>query len=299
MDHITKKERGWLLPDSIKSRIVPGLYLISTPIGNLADITLRALDTLDAADIVICEDTRVSGKLLNYYGLKKTLMPYHDHNAAQQRPAIIDALRGGSVVALISDAGTPLISDPGFKLVQDCAQAGIYVTAVPGANAPLPALQLSTFASDQFCFLGFLPAKQGPRKALLSEWKHVPASLIAFETGPRLEKALKDIADLYGERPVAVVREITKMYEEVRRGPAQQLHDEYAKAGAPKGEIVLVIAPPLEAAMDDQTIEDHIRKALETMKTKDAALHVADLSGRPRAEIYDLVLKVHNGKKPE
>lgn len=297
MDHITKKERGWLLPGSIKNKIAPGLYLVSTPIGNLGDITLRALDTLDAADLVVCEDTRVSGKLMDYYGLHKKLMAYHDHNAARQRPEILQQLRDGKIIALISDAGTPLVSDPGYKLVQDCIAAGLPVTPVPGANAPLPALQLSGFPSDQFCFLGFMPPKSGARKTLLSIWKHVPATLMAFETGPRLQKSLEDIADVYGDRPVAVVREITKMFEDVRRGTPAELLAEYEKSGEPKGEIVLVIAPPLEAALDDDAIEEKIRLALRTMKTKEAAAHVADISGRPKGEIYDLVIKIHDEQK--
>jgi 16S rRNA (cytidine1402-2'-O)-methyltransferase len=175
-----EKEEGWLLPQRRKNAVTPGLYLVATPIGNLGDITLRALDVLAACDRVICEDTRVSGKLLEYFGIKKPLLPYNDHNAAKQRGPVLQMLRDGQRVAFISDAGTPLVSDPGYKLVRECIEEGIAVTAIPGANAPLMALQLSGLPCDAFSFIGFLPPKSAARKKHLSEWKNAPGTLIAF-----------------------------------------------------------------------------------------------------------------------
>jgi len=297
LDNTTKKDRPWLLPDSRSSAITPGLYLVSTPIGNLGDMTLRGLDTLARADLVVCEDTRVSGKLLQYFGLSKKLLSYNDHNAGQQRPKIIKALKEKQVVALVSDAGTPLINDPGYKLVQDCQKEKLPVSAVPGANAPLTALQLSGLPSDQFCFLGFLPAKSAARKNVLKSWRAVPATLIAFETGARLIKSLADIAEVLPEREVAVTRELTKLHEEVRRGAAQSLLEEYEGAGAPKGEIVLVLGPPELSDVSDEAVRDKLEAALISMKTKEAAAFVAEETGRPKAEIYDMALAIKNDKK--
>jgi 16S rRNA (cytidine1402-2'-O)-methyltransferase len=293
----TEKESAWLLPARDKGKPRPGLYLVATPIGNLADITLRALDILSAADLVVCEDTRVSGKLLSHYGLHKKLLPYNDHNAAQQRVVVMEALARGEVVALISDAGTPLINDPGFKLVRTAIEQKIYVTTLPGANAPLSALQLSNLPSDQFCFLGFLPNKSAGRQKMLAVWKNAETTLIAFETAPRLLDALSDIKEALGEREVAVVREITKMYEESRRGSVEELIAHYAKTGEPKGEIVLVIGPGQAAAYSDEDVEKELRKALKTMSTKEAAALVATVTGRPRKELYTLALEIAHEKR--
>lgn len=293
----TKKQRGWLLPDEIKGEIKSGLYLISTPIGNLRDISLRALDTLSAVDIVACEDTRVSGKLLAHYGIKKTLLPYNDHSTDKQRGKILEALGHGKAVALISDAGTPLISDPGYKLVRDCRDLGLYVTCLPGANAPLSALQLSGQPSDKFCFLGFLPSRQAARRKLLTQWADVPGSLIAFETAPRLTGALEDIEATLGSREVTVAREITKMYEETRCGTASDLLHIYRTEGPPKGELVLVIAPPEEKNFNETQIQAFLIKALENMSTKQAATFVADKTGRPKKELYDMILKMNHEEK--
>ncbi|MGB4106523.1 MAG: 16S rRNA (cytidine(1402)-2'-O)-methyltransferase [Alphaproteobacteria bacterium] len=289
-----EKEGGWLLPPRRKNAVTPGLYLIATPIGNLGDITLRALDVLAACDRVICEDTRVSGKLLEHFGIKKPLLPYNDHNAAKQRGPVLQMLREGQKVAFISDAGTPLVSDPGYKLVRECISEGIMVTAIPGANAPLTALQLSGLPSDAFSFIGFLPPKSAARKKYLSEWKNAPGTLIAFETAPRLHDALKDIHEALGEREVAVARELTKLHEEIVRGNVSELIVRY-EGSEPKGEIVLVIGRGQAAAMDDDEIGVALKKALKSMSTKEAAAYVAEISGRPRKEIYSLALKHGKG----
>jgi 16S rRNA (cytidine1402-2'-O)-methyltransferase len=286
-----QKESRWLLPTR-KNPVGPGLYLVATPIGNLGDITLRALDVLAAVDRVICEDTRVSGKLLEYFGIKKPLLPYNDHNADKQRGGILEMLREGQKIAFISDAGTPLVSDPGYKLVRECVAESIAVTALPGANAPLTALQLSGLPSDAFCFLGFLPNKSVARKKYLAEWKNAQASLIAFETAPRLLDALTDIREALGEREVAVARELTKLHEEVLRGNISKLIDNFEE---PKGEIVLVIGKGEEAAMADDDVEAALAKALKTMSTKEAASYVAEISGRSKKELYSLAIDL--GKK--
>lgn len=288
-EQINQKARGWLLPPQKKSGVAPGLYLVATPIGNLGDMTLRALDVLAACDRVICEDTRVSGKLLEYFGIKKKLLPYNDHNATKQHGPILEMLREGQVVALVSDAGMPLISDPGYKLVRECVELGIPVTSVPGANAVLTGLQLSALPSDAFSFVGFLPNKSTARKKFLAEWKNVPGTLIAFETGPRLQDALRDVAEVLGVRQVAVARELTKLHEEITRGPVAELIENY-EGMEPKGEIVLIVGRGETEALSDADVEKELRKALKTMSTKEAAGYVAELSGRPRKEIYNLAL---------
>ena len=290
-DKPTKKERRWLLPDSRKA-LKPGLYIIATPVGNLGDITLRALDTLEAVDLVLCEDTRVSGKLMAHFGLDKTLWSYNDHNAAQQRGPILAKLQAGESVALISDAGTPLVSDPGYKLVRECIAAGIYVTALPGANAPLTALQLSGLPTDQFCFIGFLPSKSTARRKMLQSWKDVQGPLVAFETAPRLQDALKDILEALGDRKIAVARELTKMYEETRRGLVSDLIAEYKSSGDPKGEIVLVIASGKIPELSEAEICAMLEEAMQTLSTSDAAAMLAKETGWPRKKIYELALKM-------
>lgn len=293
-DQTNQKDRGWLLPARKKSTVTPGLYLVATPIGNLGDMTLRGLDVLALCDRVICEDTRISGKLLEHFGIKKPLLPYNDHNAAKQRTPIIEMLREGQVLALISDAGTPLVSDPGYKLVRECIEQGITVTALPGANAVLTGLQLSGLPSDAFSFIGFLPNKSTARKKYLAEWKNVPGTLVAFETGPRLHDALRDVAEVLGEREVAVARELTKLHEEIMRGPVAELVESY-EGVEPKGEIVLIIGRGDAVEMSAAEIEKELRKALKTMSTKEAAGYVAELAGKPRKEIYSLALTY--GKK--
>lgn len=274
-----------------KVDLPPGLYLVATPIGNLRDITLRALDVLAAVDLVVCEDTRVSGKLLQAFAIKNKLLPYNDHNAGAQRGPIIEKLSAGGRIALISDAGTPLISDPGYKLVRDCLDLGIAVTTLPGANAVLPALQLSGLPSDRFTFAGFAPPKSAARQTWLRELLPVPGTLVTYESGPRLAAALADMAMVLGDdRPAAVVREITKMFEESRRGTLRQLADEYAQEDPPKGEIVVVIGAGAEAAATAEDVDSMLRAALAQMSVRDAASHVAAATGLPKKQIYERVL---------
>lgn len=280
------------------SSLAAGLHLVATPIGNLGDMSRRALDVLGAADVVACEDTRVTGGLLAKLGVNKSaraqLVPYHEHNAEEMRPRLIARMLAGGAVALVSDAGTPAISDPGYKLVRACIEAGIAVTGVPGANAALLALVLSGLPTDRFLFEGFLSAKSGARKTALQKIAAVPASLIFYETGPRLADSLADMAEVLGNRDAAVARELTKLFEEVRRGPLADLAAGYAASGGPKGEIVVVVAPPAEEdAANAESIEDMLIKALATMSVRDAADAVAKASGRPKREIYTLALSLN------
>jgi 16S rRNA (cytidine1402-2'-O)-methyltransferase len=291
-EQTTDKQRGWFLPASRGQVLKAGLYIVSTPIGNMGDLSLRALDTLAAVDAVLCEDTRVSGKLLSYYSIKKKLDIYNDHSDDGKRAAIIKRIEGGASLALMSDAGTPLISDPGYKLVEELKAKGLLVTSIPGANAPLTALQLSGLPSDKFTFLGFLPPKSGARQALLKEWADVPSTLIAFETAPRLLKALEDILVVMGNRRVAVTRELTKMFEEVVCENVSDLIAHYEKQGLPKGEIVLVIEKPEEKIFDQASVDKMIVKALKTMSTKDAAAAVCEQTGQPKKELYARALEL-------
>ncbi len=279
------------------SRLAPGLYVVATPIGNLRDITLRALDVLRAADLVLCEDTRVTRKLLERHQLSPKLLAYHDHNAASVRPRVLAELEKGASVALVSDAGTPLVSDPGFKLVDAAATAGHRVYPIPGASAALAALVAAGLPSDRFFFEGFLPPKSGARKSRLAELRAIPATLIFYESGPRLAESLADLAAILGTRDAAVCRELTKAFEEIRRAPLPELVAQYQDAASPKGEIVVVVAPPgEEAAPDHAEIDRKIAAALEKLSLKDAASAVAAETGMPRKEIYARALALAERK---
>ncbi|HEX4195507.1 MAG TPA: 16S rRNA (cytidine(1402)-2'-O)-methyltransferase [Stellaceae bacterium] len=277
-----------------KPRLPSGLYVVATPIGNLRDITLRALDVLAAADVIACEDTRVTEKLTSRYGLASARLPYHEHNAERMRPVLLEKMKAGAVVALVSDAGTPLISDPGFKLVRAAIAEGIAVTTLPGPSAALAALVLSGLPSDRFFFQGFLPPKETARRRVLGEIAPLQATLIIYETGPRLAATLADMADVLGARPAAVARELTKLYEELRRGSLPELAAHYAEAGGPKGEIVIVVGGADEAAaraaISDDDIDAALKTALATMSVKDASTAVADATGRPRRDVYQRAL---------
>src|ERR1700676_1282254 len=240
----------------------PGLHVVATPIANLRDVTLRALETLAAADLIACEDTRVTRKLIDHYGITTPLTPYHEHNAAQARPKILARLASGGAVALVSDAGTPLISDPGFKLARAASAAGHAVTALPGASAVLAALTVSGLPTDRFVFEGFLPPREGQRRKRIDEIKLIPATLVLFETGPRIAAALADLAAALGPREAAVCRELTKLYEEVRRGDLTSLARHYGAGEEPRGEIVIVIAPPGAPAPDAADLDTLLRQAL-------------------------------------
>ena len=269
-----------------RSKLPGGLYLVATPIGNTADITLRALDVIARADTLACEDSRVTGKLLARHGIKARLTPYHDHNAATARPRLLAKLAAGESVALVSDAGTPLISDPGYKLVRAALDKGIAVTTVPGASAVLSALTLSGLPSDRFFFGGFLPAKRAGRRKAIAELAAIPATLVFFESMPRLAACLADLAALLGNREAAVARELTKMFEEVRRGALADLAAGYAEQGPPKGEAVIVIGPPAREKADAEGLETKLTRALAEMSVRDAASLVAAETGLPRRQVY-------------
>jgi len=266
----------------------PGLYVVATPIGNLRDVTLRALEILAAADLIACEDTRISRRLLDHFGIKTRMIRYDDHSAALARPRILEALAARAAVALISDAGTPLVSDPGYKLVRAAQEAGYAVSGAPGASAVLMALAVAGLPTDRFLFDGFLPAKSGQRRTRIAELAGIPATLVLFETGPRLAAALADLAAAFGPRDAAVCRELTKLHEEVRRGDLVVLAQAYAQAPEPRGEIVLVVAPPEAAAAtaDADAADAMLRDALTRGTVKDAVAEVAALSGLTRRDVY-------------
>ena len=269
-----------------------GLYVVATPIGNLRDITLRALDILGGVSRVYAEDTRVARKLMDAYGLKPRLGAYHEHNAEAARADILDALGRGESVALISDAGTPLVSDPGFKLARAVIEAGHRVFPIPGASASLAALVVSGLPSDRFLFAGFLPNKQGARKATLAELADVDATLILYESGPRLAESLADMAEVLGARPAAVARELTKMFEETRRDTLDGLAAHYAEAGGPRGEIVVVVGPPLaKGEVSEEALDAFLLKALPR-GVKDAAAEAARALGVPRKRAYQRALEL-------
>ncbi|WP_246714984.1 16S rRNA (cytidine(1402)-2'-O)-methyltransferase [Aestuariivirga litoralis] len=273
--------------------LAPGLHVTATPIGNLGDMTLRALATLAAADVVLCEDTRVTVKLLERYGIKVPMRPYHEHNAESVRPAIIEALKNGGAYALVSDAGVPLVSDPGYRLVRACIDENIAVTALPGASATLTALALSGLPTDRFTFIGFLPQKQKARRDLLTDFKSVPSTLIAFESPHRVIEALADIEAVLQNRNMALARELTKLHEEVLRGSAADIRAVLEARDSVKGEIVLVIGPPDDApeeASEDE-IEDAISDALKDLSASKAAALVSKTFGLPKEDIYARILK--------
>ncbi len=266
---------------------------MATPIGNLRDITLRALDVLGSADEILAEDTRVTQKLLNAFGLKAPLSPYHDHNAAERRPELIARLQGGARLALVSDAGTPLVSDPGLKLVQAAIEAGVKVIPLPGASALLTGLVISGLASDRFLFAGFLPPKSEARRKDIIRLKSTEATLIFYESGPRLADTLSDLAALLGDRSAVVARELTKFFEEARRGTLADLAAHYHEAGPPKGEIVLLVAPPLSGeAASESDVRQALQGALATMSTKAASESVSVAFGWPKREVYALALAI-------
>jgi len=269
----------------------PGLHIVATPIGNLADITLRALSVLAGVDRILCEDTRVTSRLLKRYGIHTPLQNYHDHNAAKARPRILADLAAGAKLALVSDAGTPLVSDPGFKLVREAIKAGIDVHMAPGPSAPVMALALSGLPSDRFLFAGFVPQGGGRRNRFLGELAGMGASLVLFETGPRLDETLKAIAAIMGERRIAVARELTKLYEEVLRGTVSEVRAALAARAEIKGEITLVVAPADEAPQaSPEEVEKALRGALATLPAGQAAADIARRFHLPRNDVYQRAL---------
>jgi 16S rRNA (cytidine1402-2'-O)-methyltransferase len=273
--------------------IAAGLYVVATPIGNADDITLRALKTLKAVDVIACEDTRVTAKLLARHAIRRPLLAYHDHNAPEMRPKLLARLAAGEKIALLSDAGTPLVSDPGYKLVREAIEQTIAVTHLPGPSAPLAALVLSGLPSDRFLFAGFPPSKSSQRRTWLEELARVPATLIFFEGASRLVDSLADMAKVLGDRPAAVARELTKRFEEVRREPLSDLAARYAASGPPKGEIVIVVAPPLAAEpATAESVDNQLRAALESTSVRDAAASVAAATGWRRQDVYARALRL-------
>jgi 16S rRNA (cytidine1402-2'-O)-methyltransferase len=270
-------------------KVPPGLYLVATPIGNLGDVTLRALETLAGADVIACEDTRVTRKLTERYGITTPLTAYHEHNAAEARPKLLSRLVEGQSIALVSDAGTPLISDPGYKLVRAAREAGHQVTALPGASAVLAALTVSGLPTDRFFFEGFLPPKQAARQKRIAALANIQATLVLFEGGSRLASTLADLAATLGPRAAAICRELTKLHEEVRYENLDVLAQLYANGAETRGEFVVLVAPPAEEQRADD-IDALLKHALSRVSVKDAVGEVAVATGRPRREIYQRAL---------
>src|SRR3954452_20006134 len=284
------------------SKAAPGLHLVATPIGNLGDITLRALETLAGVDAIACEDTRITRRLTERYGISAALTPYHEHNAAVARPKLLQRLAQGASVALVSDAGTPLISDPGFKLVREACGAGFSVFALPGPSSVLAALTVAALPTDRFFFEGFLPHKETARRARIAQLARIDATLVMFESGNRIQDSLRDLADIMGARDAAVCRELTKLHEEVRRAPLPELARS-AAALETRGEFVVAIGPPAATAgvMPEAELDEVLRSALKRDSLKDAVAHAVEVSGRPRREIYaralELARKDHAGNR--
>jgi 16S rRNA (cytidine1402-2'-O)-methyltransferase len=268
--------------------IRPGLHVVATPIGNLQDISFRALATLAAADAILAEDTRVTKILLAHYGIATPLVAYHEHNAAVIRPHLLARLQGGAALALVSDAGTPLVSDPGFKLVAEAVAAGIEVVSVPGASAVLAALVVAGLPTDRFFFEGFLPGKSGARRQRIAELAAIPGTLVFFESARRVAESLADLALVLGPREAALARELTKHYETVRRGRLDELAAALAAEGPPKGEIVLLVAPPSAAApsLGADELDERLGRVMTRLSVKDAAAVVAADTGLPRRQVY-------------
>ena len=274
-------------------KAAPGLHLVATPIGNLADITLRALETLAGVDIIACEDTRITRRLTERYAIAAELQPYHEHNAAQARPKILAQLAHGASIALVSDAGTPLISDPGFKLVREVCAVGLRVIAVPGPSSVLTALSVAALPTDRFFFEGFLPSKEHARRTRLNELARIDSTLVMFESGNRVQETLQDLAAIMAGRDAAICRELTKLHEDIKRGSVAEL-----AAGAEtletRGEFVLVVGPPPDDAgvMGEDALDELLRGQLAQGSVKDAVAHAVELSGRPRREVYARALEL-------
>ena len=271
-----------------------GLHVVATPIGNLRDISLRALSTLAAADVVLAEDTRVTKVLLAHYGISTPLMAYHEHNANEMRPKVLARLASGGKLALVSDAGTPMVSDPGYRLVEDAVKAGFSITGVPGPSAVLAALVVAGLPTDRFFFEGFLPPRTAARRARLTELGTIPATLVLFESPRRLAEMLTDAAAMLGPRPAAVARELTKMHETVRRGTLTDLAKMYAEGETARGEIVVLIGANDGAhnADTEDLVDAKLRTTLAAMSLKEAVAQVTADTGLPRRKVYARALEL-------
>jgi len=274
----------------IATSLAPGLYVTATPIGNASDITLRALSVLKHCDAIVAEDTRVTSRLLAIHGISRPLLVYNDHNGQAMRPKLLERLKEGARLALVSDAGTPLVSDPGHKLVKAALADGIAVHPLPGPSAVLTALIVSGLPSEKFFFAGFLPAKSAERRTALEAFRATPATLIFFDSAQRLSETLADMADILGEREAAIARELTKLHEEIRRGSLPDLAIFYRDSPPPKGEITLVVGPPAESRPDTQQIDSILAQILPFMPLKPASALVADLTGASRRAVYNRAL---------
>lgn len=274
------------------SKLSGGLYIVATPIGNMKDITLRALEVLQSADLILCEDTRVTQKLIRYFGFNTPTSVYNDHSTPKARTRIMQLLQQGQAIALVSDAGTPLISDPGYKLVREATEQQIPVTSLPGASSVLTALSLSGLPTDRFIFEGFLPPKQGARKTILKELSSIQATSIYFTRGSKLLTILKEMREAFGERDIAIARELTKRFEEVKRGTTSHLIEYYESCeNPPKGEIVIVVSPPGdESCYSPEDIDRFLQEQLQDMKPKELAALAAEQFSQPKKSMYDRIL---------
>lgn len=282
------------------SKLPSGLYIVATPIGNLKDITFRAVETLKNVDIIYCEDTRQSKKLLSHYSINTHLASYHEYNAEKVRPQLIEKLEQGLSVALISDAGTPLISDPGYKLVAECQSLKIKVYTLPGPSAPIAALSCSGLPSDKFFFSGFMPAKSGERAQVLEDLKDYQHTMIFFETPNRLLASFADIERIMGDRAICVARELTKTFEDIRKGSVRELIHFYQNEGVLKGEVVLLIQG---ATADRETLGVSVETALKALITqmpvKQASSLLAEISGVSKKVLYQRALELRNEDETE
>lgn len=289
------REKGEPNDGGAASKLAPGLYVVATPLGNLGDITARATAVLRDADLIACEDTRVTARLLQALGVAAPRLVRYDDHAGDNAPTrLIDAIREGKAVALVSDAGTPLIADPGYRLVRAAQEAGLAVRTVPGPSAVVAAVSVSGLPTDRFLASGFLPQRPGPRRKALAALAAVPATLVIPEAPHRLAESLADMAEVLGDREAVVARELTKLFEETRRGTLAGLAAHYAASGAPKGEIVVVIAPPAESAAEEQgaRLDERLVAALESESVRDAAAAVAAATGLPKRAVYARALEL-------
>ncbi len=279
--------------------LADGLFVVATPIGNLRDVTLRALDVLNGVDLIACEDTRITSRLLTRYGINTPMVAHHEHNAASVRPRLLAALDAGEKVALVSDAGTPLISDPGYKLVREATAAGHRVIPVPGASATLTALSAAGLPTDRFMFVGFLPEKQVARQKALQALVGEDATLVIYESARRLPASIKDMAAALPGREVVVARELTKRFEEFVRGDMQEVSDHYQRAGPPKGEVVVLLGPPPAEQTSDASIDAALRAILDDVGVKAASSAVAALTGQSKRDIYARALTLQKSSDRE
>ncbi|MGB0844152.1 MAG: 16S rRNA (cytidine(1402)-2'-O)-methyltransferase [Alphaproteobacteria bacterium] len=278
------------------SNLKPALYLVATPIGNLGDMSYRAVETLKSVSTIYCEDTRVAAKLLRHYDIRTRTQAYHEHNADKQRPRIQSAIESGEAIALISDAGMPLISDPGYKLVRELSNDGVTVTSIPGCTATLTGLQLSGLPTDRFLFAGFLPQKDGAKRALLKTFAATPATVIYFDTAPRVANTCAVALEVLGDRPAAIARELTKMFEEVIRGTLSELIEKLSARDQLRGELVLIIDRAEDEEQDPEQVDAALLDALKDLPTKQAANQVAEHFGLPKRDVYQRALELKNGE---